>query len=236
MRHVLNVRINNSELPTIAPYAPLFNDNLIAGYGMLDNKDFSGNGNHFTWSGSHSSVGAVLANDADHIMSTPVMEQDEMTIIWVSNLSANGQAASLVNNLDTTAATYKGARLVKLANNNGQMDVATGLASPTLTSAGFGISGAWTARALQWKGNQLREVLRSGNVGSNITLANRAKGDVRPFSVNGVPSGVAGGTITNGAVGTLGMLLFYDKMFTPTEIKDLMDKIAVIMQPRGVNL
>ncbi len=233
MRFVYPTTIVNPDLIVIDPRIPLITSTLIAGYDCLSNKDFSGRGNDFSFAGAFTSIGATLANNSSSIIQTPVIEQDVMTVIACWNIASDGVATSIVNNLDTSTANYKGGRVIKLASNTGQLDLATGNAG-NLNSMATGVSGGWTARAWSWNSTTAREIFHSGSVGNTITMSSRAKNTSRGYSVNGVPAGVSGGSITAGSTGTLGFLLFYNEYISPTDAASRMNIIASIMAGRGV--
>ncbi|ROS02967.1 hypothetical protein [Raoultella terrigena] len=235
MRTIFNTRFNLPYTDIIDPRIPLITDSLIAGYDMLSNRDFSGRNNHFEWGGSFNSQGAILLNDANHIIQTPVIEQEEMTIITCWNITADSTNSSLFNNLDTSGTNYKGTRLSKLSTNNGQLDIAKGSAG-TLSSMASGVSGGWTARAWSWNGSTVRNIQHSGTIGQSVALTARAKNTTRAFSMNGVAVGVPGGSITAGNTGTLGFVCFYAEYIAPEVAAERMNIIADIMAGRGVTV
>ncbi|MGE5874398.1 hypothetical protein ACQJ1I_06495 [Klebsiella quasipneumoniae] len=235
MRTIFNTRFNLPYTDIIDPRIPLITDSLIAGYDMLSNKDFSGRNNHFDWNGAFNSQGAVLLNDADHIIQTPVIEQEEMTIITCWNITADSTDSSIFNNLDTSGTNYKGSRLSKLSTNNGQLDIAKG-STGTLSSMPSGVSGGWTVRAWSWNNSTLRDIQHSGVIGHSVALTARAMNTARGFSVNGVASGVPGGSITAGNTGTLGFMCFYGEFMDTDTAKSRMDVIANILATRGVSV
>lgn len=218
------------------PRIGLINDTMMAGYDCLSNRDFSGRDNHFFWEGGYNNQGAILANDAGHVIQTPVIEEDEMTIITCWNLSAGSTQASLINNIDTSTTSYRGNRLARLSGSQGQFDIATGIPTPSVTSSPIGVAGAWTIRTITWNNSTYREIFHSGTIARETTLTNgRAKNVSRGFAVNGVPSGVPGGGITAGVTGTLGFLLFYNEYIDPAAAKTRMDIITDIMNyQRGI--
>ena len=232
LRTIYDVTFNLDYTNIIDPRIPLITDTLLAGYDCLSNRDFSGRGNHFTWNGGYNAQGAILLNDSNHIIQTPVIERDEMTVIGCWNLAANANNASLVNNLDTSSASYRGGRISKLSGGIGQFDIATGNAG-SLNSISTGVAGGWTVRAWSWNSTTLREILHSGSVGSSVNMSARAKNVSRGYSVNGVPAGVSGGSISAGAQGTLGFLLFYNEFMDLAVAKSRMDTVATIISGRG---
>ncbi|HEJ8055909.1 TPA: hypothetical protein SMI48_002240 [Serratia marcescens] len=236
MRTIFNTRFNLPYEDVIDPRIPLITDSLLAGYDCLTNLDFSGRGNNFSYGGGFNNQGAILANNAAHVIQTPVIEQDEMTVIGCWNIAAPNAAASLVNNMDVSdPLAFRGNRIIRLDTNVGQIDVATGIANPTLTSMPTGVAGAWTIRAWSWNNSTLREIFHSGAIANTRTLSDgRAKNIARGFSVNGVPAGVPGGSITAGTDGTLGFMLFYNEFIDPAVAKSRMDIVADIMLRRGV--
>ncbi|MDT0208527.1 hypothetical protein [Serratia marcescens] len=214
----------------VDPRIALITDTMMAGYDCLSNRDFSGRDNHFSWGGGYNSQGAILADDANHVIQTPVIEEDEMTIITCWNLSSGSTQASLINNLDTSTTAYRGTRLSRLSGSQGQFDIATGIATPPVTSSPIGVAGAWTIRAITWNKTTYREIFHSGTISRETPLTNgRAKNVSRGFSVNGVPAGVSGGGITAGVTGTLGFLLFYNEYIDPAVAKSRMDAVTDIM-------
>lgn len=114
----------------------------------------------------------------------------------------------------------------------GQVDIATGNAG-NLNSIGMGVAGGWTVRAWSWNNTTLREILHAGTVGASVNMSARAKNVSRGYSVNGVPAGVSGGSISAGAQGTLGFLLFYNEFMDLSVAKSHMDTVATIVGGRG---
>lgn len=234
MRIILDTVIDNDDLPLLNKYYPLMSDSLMAGYGMLNEKDFSGNGNHFSWNGSFGKQGANLLNDTDHIITTPVMEQNEMSMIICCNLTGSNNDGSLVNNFRAIGSAFQGSRLVKLSNSNsGQFNTATGLTSPNTNPIGFGISGAWTVRVFNWNNSLVQQLDHSGG-SIKFDSTSRQKNISYGYYVNGVPAGVNAGGIIAGIPGTLGFLAFYKEVMTPDMAKTRMDAVADIMLDRGV--
>jgi hypothetical protein len=234
MRIIYPTTITNRNLTTIDPRIPLITPTLIAGYDCLSNLDFSGRNNNFTSSIGFTSTGATLANNTASLIVTPVIEQSEMTVIGCFNINGTGSTGAIFNNLDTSTTSFKGTRLSLLSSNGGQLDVGTGTATSTLNSIATGVSGAWTIRAWSWNSSLQREIFHSGTVGNSLTITNRGINTARPFSVNGVPSGASGGSITAGVTGTLGFLLFYNETITTANAATRMNIVASIMASRGI--
>jgi hypothetical protein len=235
MRIIVDTVIDNDDLPLINPAAGLLSPTLIAGYKMLSNQDFSGNGNHFTWSGTFDTIGAVLANDINHIITTPVMEQDNMTVILCQNIPSSNPVTSILNNLNLSGTPYQGVRLSKSAGAGqmtGQFDISKN--SAALTSVTTGIDNGWMIKAYTWNGSNLRIIQRAGGF-TDAALTSRTKGTSNPFRLNGIPTNIGGGSITGGAVtGYLGTVLFYNEYMPVDKAVGYMDLVAQIMAPRGV--
>lgn len=236
MRIILDTEIDNDELPLIDQRIPLITDTLVAGYDMMSNRDFSGHGNHFSWNGTFDSNGAVLKNSPESIIKTPVMEQDEFTVIFCCNIANDGIAKSFFNNFDTSTNMYTGTRLVALDNNSGQLNVASGIGSgSSLTALGLTFTGAWTVRTLSWNSRLIRQITHGGSQ-NEMAMTNRGIGKKNPFFINGVPSNVSAGSIIAGASGYLGMILFYKEFIDATTAVQRMDTITDIMAKRGVTV
>lgn len=237
MRLILPFTSTNPDLPVIDPVAGLLSATLIAGYKMLDNTDFSGNGNNFTWSGTFNSTGAILANDANHIMTTPIMEQDTMTVIMCFNIPSSNPVASLLNNLKTNSTPYQGTRLTKFAGagqTTGQFDVAT--SGTSITSLTTAIDNGWMLKAYTWNGTNLRVIQHAGGY-TDLALPSRTKGTVNAYRMNGIPTTIGGGSTTGGVVsGTMGPVLFYNEYMTVSKAVGYMNLVAAIMSNRGVTV
>lgn len=234
MRIVLDTQFTNPDLPLVDPLFALITPELIAGYGMQSNKDFSGNGRDFTWGGSFSSAGAVLTNDANGIITTPVTEQDAMTIIFAWNIApVSGQISHVIGNMTPAAAPFSGFRHYINASAVGNTSAGTGLASPQTQSFSGGAHGAWTAQALTISPTKMQKVTHSGSVLS-VNLTSRSKSPL-PFYVNGVPADVAAPQ-RGGLTGTIGLLAFYKAEYSVDKIKSLLDGAASIMAERGVTV
>lgn len=233
MRIILDTVFNNDDLPIINPTVGLLRDSLIAGYQMMDNQDFSGNKNHFSWNGTFDSKGAVLQNDADHIITTPVMEADEMTVILCLNIPSSNAKGSILNNLNASTSPPQGTRLTKLADAGsivGQFDIAKNTTG--FNSFGLDIASGWLVKAFAWKGDNLRVLNKTGY--TDFAFTSRKKGVSNPFRLNGVPDGIGGGSFTNGFSGNLAFALFYGEYLTPSQVVDYMNLVTQIVQPRGI--
>ncbi|AEF45901.1 hypothetical protein SerAS12_2782 [Serratia sp. AS12] len=222
-------------LPKINPAAGLLSDTMMVGYKMLSNEDFSGNGHHFSYAGSFNEQGAVLANDVNHIITTPVFEENEMTLIICENIPMSNPVASIMSNLKIDASPWQGVRLTKSAGAGkmtGQFDIAkTGNA---LTSATLQIDNGWMLKAYTWNGSNLRIIQRAGGF-TDQALPSRVKGTVNPFRFNGIPANIGGGTITGGVVsGTLGPVVMYNEYMDVNKAVNYMGLIAQMMASRGV--
>ncbi|MGK0688991.1 hypothetical protein ACSFC0_27005 [Serratia marcescens] len=235
MRIIIDTVIDNDDLPVINPAAGLLSPTLLAGYKMLSNQDFSGNGNHFTWSGSFDGVGAVLASDASHIITTPVMERDNMTVIICQEIPSSSPPASILNNLNLSGNPYQGVRLTKSGAaglTNGQFDVAKNTNS--ITSVNVDINNGWMIKAYTWNNSNLRIIQHAGGY-TDFALTSRTKGTSNPFRLNGIPSNIGGGSITSGAAsGHLGTVLFYNEYMDVSKAVVYMDIVSQIMAARGV--
>lgn len=231
MRTIYPVTVNNSDLVVVDKQIALLSDTLVAGYNMLDNKDFSGRNNHFTWNGSHNSVGAILMDDADHVMRTPITESDAMTFIVCMNLDNSSIASSLFSNLDTSKTNYSGARAVKLNNNQSVLNTATG-STNVMNQVQFNMSGAWTVRTFRWQ-DSVTQVLTHGGATTSINNTTRVKSTNR-FNINGIPPDVYSSSITNGFTGTLGFVLAYSEFSSNADAIKRMDIVASIMADRGI--
>lgn len=234
MRIILDTVFNNDDLPVINPAAGLLSDTLLAGYQMMDNKDFSGNNRNFTWSGSFGTTGAILADGTANIITTPVMEQDAMAIILCARIPSINDVGSIVNNLDTRNTPYQGMRLTKSAGTGqtvGQVDIAK--SDTGITSASTQIDNGWMLKTYTWNGSNLKIIQSSGG-STDFALPSRNKGTTNPFRMNGVPTGIGGGSLTKGFTGELGFALFYGEYLGVTDAVNYMELVSQIMATRGV--
>lgn len=232
MRLILNATIANSDLPLIDPLISLVTPEAIGVYGMLDNSDSSGVSGDMSFSGAFSDAGAVVTADASGVITTPVKEQDEMTIIICWNLArVADQVCVALGNMTPAAAPFSGWRHYTGATGTGQTTMGTGNSSPATTSFSGGTVGAWTAQAFTISNSLMQKITHSGSVAS-ATVSARSKSAL-PFYINGVPDSVAAPQ-KGGHNGTIGLVAFYNKAYSNSEIINLLDSAASIMSDRGI--
>ncbi len=228
MQLICGQDIDDSDFPcpTLEPLLALITDDMIAGWGMLDNTDFSGNGNDFTFNGEFNSVGAILANDADHVIQTPVLETDEMTLIYCCNVAAVPDVlSSLIGNINIgPPGPYNGFR--EYLNVTGQGFLSASAANGSLAALQHTFAGAWTVKTLRMSQTNLDVIIHAGTV-STRTIAGRAIG-THPICMNGMPAGSPSAVI-GGLTGTLGPVLLYNGIYDAAKCVELMDAVADIM-------
>lgn len=232
MRMILDATINNSNLPLIDPLISLVKPESLGVYGMLDLTDSSGVSGNLSYAGSFGASGALLTADSAGVITTPVKEQDEMTIIVCWNMAQVANTVSVaIGNMTPEAAPFSGWRHYTAANGTGQTTMGTGASSPATTSFAGGTVGAWTVQAFTISNSLIQKITHSGAVTSAAVSA-RSKSAL-PFYINGVPDNVAAPQ-KGGNTGTIGLVAFYNKVFTTAEIVALLDSAAAIMADRGV--
>lgn len=230
---------DDPDLPLADPRLALNNENCLAIWDMQSTLDASGNGNNLTWDGTFDpSTGAVLTAGEGGVITTPIFEQDEMTILLAYNLvqPASGVNAVLFSNFVPAVAPFAGTRLSYNGSSaSGTFAVATGLASPsaaTLTNAT--IVNAWTLQAytISAANSRMQRVNRTGGV-NTATISSRAKGG--RLYLNGMPASVPA-AIKTGFAGALGFAAVYDRELTTVEITAYLDVMASLMASRGVSI
>lgn len=230
MRIILDQSVDNDNIPVIYPQINLINENLVAGYDMRSNLDFSGNRNHFTFGGTFNSQGAVLTPDAISRIDTPAMDSAGLTVVICANVPSAADPGIILSNAQT--GPTQGFEVRKLANStNAQLQIAitngSGFASGSYSFAG------WRMNIFTLNGSELKA---SNGAGSQTTLSfggARRLGLV-PWRMNGNPAGMGAAGITAGVTGTLGMALFYNKVYTQAELVPIAESVRQVMALRGV--
>jgi len=234
MRIILNTIINNPDLPVINPVASLISSSMIAGYSMTSNKDFSGKGNHFTWNGSFDSSGAVLANDANHVISLPFADTTNMTVIFCWNVAAaaSGSNRWLYGNSKpgTSGSTIIDGVFHRATGSNVTMGIGTAGGGSSLAAQS---TGAWTMQAHRFSETTIERITRAGAV-TQASVTGRVAG-ASPIYVNGQPSSV-NANYSSGSAGNLGMMLFYNELTDNSTLATRMETISSIMSGRGVTI
>ncbi|QKJ86697.1 hypothetical protein PMPD1_1747 [Paramixta manurensis] len=230
MRILLDADFSNPDLPLVDPFFALNTPDLVAGYAMLDHKDFSGNGNDFSWNGTFSAQGAVLTNDTDHIMTLPFADTQNMTVVFCWSLAAGTTNINthIYGNLRPANDPRNG--IAHRATGTNVTCVAGGNPTSSLTATSLG---AWTLQAHRYSASKIERVSRSLNV-VTANVSSRVQGTA-PFYVNGSPT-ESDVQYKSGTAGTIGMLLFYDTFLDNETLTSRFATIADIMQSRGVLL
>jgi len=233
VRIILNSKIDNPDLPQIDPLRALVNDYSLGLYGMLSSADSSFKSGALSFAGEYNEQGAVLTKDTSSVITFPVPETEEMTILvcWDLHLSSDMNQVAL-GNITPAAAPFSGFRHVSYTTGVQYSQIATGGTNPSLTLQTVGSFGAWTAQALQITPTTFRRITHSGGV-NETALASRVISDLGYFYANGSPESLAtpaGG----GQEGTMGLVAFYNKAFTTEETVALLDSVAAVMAARGV--
>jgi len=235
VRIILNSKIDNSDLPQIDPLRTLVNDYSLGVYGMLSSADAAFNAGALTFAGEYNSEGAVLTQDSTSVITFPVAEVEEMTILvcWDLHTRTDMNQVAL-GNLSPSSAPYSGFRHVRYTTGVQYTQIATGATSPSLTLQSVGSFGAWTAQALQITNSVFRRITHAGDV-TETALSARVMSDLGYFYANGSPDSLAtpaGG----GQEGTMGLVAFYNKIFTTDEVVSMLDSVAEVMAARGVTI
>lgn len=230
LRIMIDRAPNNPNLPVTYPEARLINTNLIAGYNMRSNRDFSGNGRHFSWGGEFNEQGAVLTPDVSRRISTPVMDSEAITIVTCTNITASADAGIILSNAQTGPTQgFEVRKRPSLTDAQLQIAISNG--------SGFA-TGSYPF--VGWRMNiftmDLATLKASNGAGSQTTLSfggNRRLGLI-PWFMNGLPDGYGAAGVTVGVNGILGCALFYNKVYTQAELAPIAAAVRQMMALRGI--
>lgn len=217
-------------LPVLYPEARLINPNLIAGYNMRSNRDFSGNGRHFSWGGEFNEQGAILTPDASRRISTPVMDSEATTIVTCTNITASADAGIILSNAQ--AGPTQGFEVRKRPSlTDAQLQIAISNGSGFATGS-YPFIG-WRMNIFTLDLTTLKASNGAGNQASLSFGGNRRLGLI-PWFMNGLPDGYGAAGVMAGVNGILGCALFYNKVYTQSELVPIAAAVRQMMALRSV--
>jgi len=239
MRLILDVNINNPNLPLIDPVMQLINDSALGIYGMLDKSDVTGRAGPLVTNATFDSQGAIVDNTGNTLIQTPVKQTAAMTIIYVWQLSrpATDIASVAIGNLAPGAAPFTGFRMTTGANGSEFVQTGTGLTSPSVNQLQTTHTNttSWVAQAVAWDASRVDKYLYNSStvVGGAWQSTPANAGDI--FYLNGMPAS-SPATVKAGYTGKMGIVGFYNRKMTAEEITALLNTAVKIINGRGVSV
>lgn len=237
MRITLNTIINNPDLPLVDPLMGLVNDSTVAVYGMMDKLDSSGRSSPLETSVKFDAQGAILTPDAASVITTPVAQTDEFTVIYAWNLTRpSGVTAVMLNTMTPASAPYSGVRMATSAVGQEFIQSGTGKTSPTINSLDtYHSTGNWIVQAISMNATRLDKYRLNNSSVEGMDLVNTPVNIGTKWRINGVGPDLPA-PITGGYNGKLGLVAFYNKKLDQETIAALLVKAGKVLQNRGITV